>query len=72
MRRLLINESDNYNFEKTEYNDWVSYGQSKTANIYMATGIERRYRSRGLHATSVHPGGIATGLTQHIDPALIE
>ncbi|KAL3478499.1 NAD(P)-binding protein [Aspergillus californicus] len=54
-----INESGNYNFEKTEYNDWISYGQSKTANIYMANEIERRYGSRGLHATSIHPGLIA-------------
>lgn len=67
-----INESGNYNFERTEYNEWVSYGQSKTANIYMANEIERRYGSRGLHATSVQPGGIATGLMQHMDPALIE
>jgi NAD(P)-dependent dehydrogenase (short-subunit alcohol dehydrogenase family) len=67
-----INESGNYNFEKTEYNDWISYGQSKTANIYMANEIERRYGSRGLHATSVHPGMISTGLMQHMDPATVE
>ncbi|KAB8073396.1 NAD(P)-binding protein [Aspergillus leporis] len=67
-----INESDNYNFEKTEYNDWVSYGQSKTANIYMANEIERRYGSRGLHATSVHPGMISTALMQYMDPAMVE
>jgi NAD(P)-dependent dehydrogenase (short-subunit alcohol dehydrogenase family) len=67
-----INESGNYNFEKTEYNDWVAYGQSKTANIYMANEIERRYGSRGLHATSVHPGMIATPLMQYMDPAIVE
>ncbi|KAH7009151.1 short-chain dehydrogenase/reductase-like protein [Macrophomina phaseolina] len=67
-----INESGNYSFEKTEYNDWVAYGQAKTANIYMTNEIERRYGSRGLHATSVHPGVIATALMQHMDPAMIE
>ncbi|SPJ82308.1 related to reductases [Fusarium torulosum] len=67
-----INESGDYNFEKTKYNEWVSYGQSKTANIYMANEIERRYGSRGLHATSLHPGGIATGLMQHVDPAMLQ
>lgn len=67
-----INDSGNYNFEKTEYNDWVSYGQSKTANIYMANEIERRYGSRGLHATSVHPGMISTALMQHMDPVMVE
>jgi NAD(P)-dependent dehydrogenase (short-subunit alcohol dehydrogenase family) len=67
-----INESGNYNFEKVEYNKWVSYSQSKTANIYMANEIERRYGSRGLHATSVHPGGIITGLMQHMDLAVLQ
>lgn len=64
-----INATDNYNFEKGGYNPWVSYAQSKTANIYMANEIERRYGSQGLHATSVHPGGIATGLSKHIPEA---
>lgn len=67
-----INESSNYNFEKGGYDAWVSYGQSKTANIYMANEIERRYGSRGLHATSVHPGVIFTGLMQHLDPAMLK
>lgn len=67
-----INESGNYNFKKTEYNDWVAYGQAKTANIYMTNEIERRYGPRGLHATSVHPGMIATALMQYMDPAMIE
>lgn len=62
-------ETGNYNFEKGNYNEWLSYGQSKTANIYMANEIERRYGAKGLHATSVHPGVIATGLMQFIDPA---
>lgn len=67
-----INESGNYNFEKGGYDAWVSYGQSKTANIYMANEIERRYGSRGLHAMSVHPGVILTGLMQHMDPAMLK
>ncbi|KAK7178493.1 WW domain-containing oxidoreductase [Paraphaeosphaeria sporulosa] len=67
-----INESGNYSSQRTEYNDWVAYGQSKTANIYMANEIERRYGSQGLHATSVHPGMIATALMQHMDPAMVE
>ncbi|KAJ4357425.1 uncharacterized protein N0V89_002000 [Didymosphaeria variabile] len=67
-----INESGNYNFEKTDYNDFVAYGQSKTANIYMTNEIERRYGSRGLHATSVHPGMITTPLMQHMDPEILE
>jgi NAD(P)-dependent dehydrogenase (short-subunit alcohol dehydrogenase family) len=52
-----------FNFsEPGSYSPWASYGQAKTANIYLANEIERRYGSRNLHATSLHPGGIATGL----------
>ncbi|KAL6825956.1 NAD(P)-binding protein [Trichoderma sp. SZMC 28015] len=61
-----INASDNYSFQKGDYNKWVSYGQSKTANVYMANEIERRYGSRGLHGWSLHPGGIQTGLMRYI------
>lgn len=63
-----INESDNYNYEKGGYHPWGAYAQSKTANIYMANEIDRRYGSKGLHATSVHPGIIGTGLTVHVPP----
>ncbi|KAJ6096231.1 hypothetical protein N7486_006977 [Penicillium sp. IBT 16267x] len=66
-----INAPDNYNFQKGGYDPWVSYAQSETANIYMANEIERRYGSRGLHATSLHPGGIATGLSKYIPEAEI-
>jgi len=45
-------------WDKTEYIPLLAYAQSKTANIYMANSIERHYGSKGLHATSVHPGGI--------------
>ncbi|TID01630.1 Retinol dehydrogenase 12 [Colletotrichum higginsianum] len=38
----------------------AAYGQSKTANIYTANEIDRRYGPRGLRALSVHPGAIPT------------
>ncbi|PVI02581.1 WW domain-containing oxidoreductase [Periconia macrospinosa] len=56
------------NFDKGDYNDWSSYGQSKTANIWFANYIERHYGSRHLHATSLHPGAIPfTNLGNHVD-----
>lgn len=64
--------TDDYNFKHTEYSPWVAYGQSKTANIYMANEIERRYGTQGLHALSVHPGGIKTGLQVHVSAAVRE
>lgn len=50
------------NWEKRRYDPVLAYGQSKLANVYTASEIERRYGSQGLHAWSVHPGGIRTGL----------
>jgi NAD(P)-dependent dehydrogenase (short-subunit alcohol dehydrogenase family) len=50
------------NWEKRKYDGLLAYGQSKLANVYTASEIERRYSSEGLHAWSVHPGGIRTGL----------
>ena len=63
-----INESDNYSFQRSDYDANAAYGQSKTANIYMANEIERRYGAQHLHATSVHPGVVHTGLTRHMPP----
>ncbi|KAE8353401.1 hypothetical protein BDV28DRAFT_108633 [Aspergillus coremiiformis] len=48
------------------YEPWKAYGQSKTANVYTANEIERRYGAQGLHAFSLHPGGIRTGLQQYV------
>lgn len=56
----------NYNFEKTPYHPWQSYGQSKTANIYFASQIEERYGKLGIHSVSLHPGFIRTPLERHI------
>ncbi|KAJ3533079.1 hypothetical protein NM208_g8148 [Fusarium decemcellulare] len=67
-----INASDNYNFEHGGYTNVVAYGQSKTANIYMANEIERRHGSQGLHALSVHPGGILTNLPRHASQAELD
>jgi NAD(P)-dependent dehydrogenase (short-subunit alcohol dehydrogenase family) len=59
-----------YNFAETNsYNPWSSYGQAKTANIWFSNELERRYGGKGLHSTSVHPGGIITGLYTHVTQA---
>ncbi|KAL8994962.1 MAG: hypothetical protein Q9169_005203 [Polycauliona sp. 2 TL-2023] len=56
----------NYSFDNGKYSPWAAYGSSKTANIYMANEIERRYGTKGLHGLSVMPGGIRTGLQGHV------
>ncbi|TWB79900.1 NAD(P)-dependent dehydrogenase (short-subunit alcohol dehydrogenase family) [Nitrospirillum amazonense] len=46
------------NFERRDYDRWSAYGQSKTANILFALGLEARAGAHGVHAFSVHPGTI--------------
>lgn len=57
---------DDPNFESRDYNEWVSYGQSKTANILFTVGLEKRFGGKGIHAYAVHPGGIQTNLGRHL------
>jgi NAD(P)-dependent dehydrogenase (short-subunit alcohol dehydrogenase family) len=62
---------DDPNFERTNYDPFVAYGRSKTANILFAVEFDRRHRSRGIRAAAVHPGGIMTELGRHLDPSWI-
>lgn len=64
----------NTNFDQPgqeEYNQWAAYAQSKSANVYMANEIDRKYGAKGLHATSLQPGAIWTGLGVHV-PGMVE
>ncbi|KAJ9145075.1 Short-chain dehydrogenase [Pleurostoma richardsiae] len=49
-----------------EYDPWRSYGQSKTANLWTAREIDKRFGDQGLHSWAVHPGSIATELQRHV------
>ena len=57
---------DDPNFERRDYDKWVSYGQSKTANVLFAVGLEQRLADKGIHAYALHPGGIHTNLGRHM------
>ena len=57
---------DDVNFEDRPYHKWLSYGQSKTANVLFAVELERRLGSRGVHACAVHPGVIQTELSRYM------
>jgi len=63
---------DDPNFETTPYEPFVAYGRSKTANILFAVEFDRRHRDRGVRATAVHPGGIATELARYMPDGAIE
>ena len=65
-------ESDNYNFEKGGYSHGLAYANSKVGSTYLANEIDRRYGSKGLHATSLHPGAIGTNISRHLGPEFVE
>lgn len=57
---------DDPNFRDREYHKWLSYGQSKTANILFTVGLQNRFGHKGITAVAVHPGGIQTNLGRHM------
>ncbi len=63
---------DDPNFERTDYEPFVAYGRSKTANILFAVEFDRRHRDRRVRATAVHPGGINTELGRHMPSEMLE
>lgn len=58
---------DDPGFERREYDKWLAYGQAKSANALFALELDRRGAPHGVHAFSVHPGGIMTPLQRHMD-----
>jgi NAD(P)-dependent dehydrogenase (short-subunit alcohol dehydrogenase family) len=79
--RVVILSSTGHKFSSVNFEDINSdgkfdamqaYGQSKTANLWTANEIERRYGSEGLNAFSVHPGAVTTNLGQHMSEEEIQ
>lgn len=62
---------DDVHFEHSDYNPWVAYGQSKSANALFALEADRRLQSRGIRVFSVHPGMIHTDLARYLDEEAI-
>jgi NAD(P)-dependent dehydrogenase (short-subunit alcohol dehydrogenase family) len=56
---------DDINFERREYDPWVAYSQSKTANVLFAVEASRRWAEDGITANALNPGGIMTNLQRH-------
>lgn len=57
---------DDPNFERAEYDPWISYGRSKTANSLFAVEFDRRHRGRGIRASAVMPGTAMTPLMRNL------
>lgn len=56
---------DDPNFGHQQYDAFLAYGRSKTANALFAVGFDQRHRSRGIRASSVMPGNSLTSLPRH-------
>lgn len=57
---------DDIHFEKEEYDKWLAYAQSKTANALFALELNNRRGKDGVKSFSVHPGPIFTPLMRHV------
>jgi NAD(P)-dependent dehydrogenase (short-subunit alcohol dehydrogenase family) len=73
-RLQTLNNPNNYNYSAApeEYTPWGAYAQSKTANIYMSSYIDRHFSSQGVRACSLHPGIIGTGIGQFVPPEMVK
>lgn len=62
---------DDLNWKTRDYDPNLAYAQSKTANIWFASELQRRHPKR-LLSLSVHPGVIQTDLARHLPAAIAE
>src|ERR1700716_3136840 len=51
---------DDIHFENREYDPWLGYGQSKTANVLFSVEATKRWAGDGITANALMPGGIKT------------
>jgi NAD(P)-dependent dehydrogenase (short-subunit alcohol dehydrogenase family) len=58
---------DDLHYRFRPYDQWTSYGQSKSANVLFAVGAAQRWADDGIEANAVMPGNVAsTALARHL------
>lgn len=58
---------DDVNFERREYDSFLAYGQSKTANVLFTVSLDEKGKADNIRAFAVHPGAILdTELSRNI------
>lgn len=58
---------EDIHFQNRSYDPWLSYGQSKTANILFTKILDQKGKSDNIRSFSLHPGAIiSTDLSRHI------
>jgi NAD(P)-dependent dehydrogenase (short-subunit alcohol dehydrogenase family) len=63
---------DDLQFERTKYDGWKAYAQSKLANLLHARELARRLEGTGVTAVSVHPGWVRTPLIRSTMPVWLQ
>lgn len=63
---------DDPNWTRGNYEPFIAYGRSKTANILFAIELDRRLKRRGIRATALQPGGIRTELLRHTSLEMLQ
>src|ERR1700739_650044 len=63
---------DDLHYRFRPYDQWTSYGQSKSANVLFAVGAAQRWADDGMVVNALMPGNIAsTALEGHMSPDAI-
>lgn len=58
---------DDINFDRRAYDEYLAYGQSKSANALFALWLDRLGQRRGVRSYSLHPGGmISSGFSKDL------
>jgi NAD(P)-dependent dehydrogenase (short-subunit alcohol dehydrogenase family) len=66
-QRICGVDFEDPNFERRAYDKWKAYGQSKSANVLFAVGLDRRGEAHGVRAFALHPGSILTDLARDLN-----
>jgi len=53
--------------DQDSYSKWKAYGQSKLANVLFAQELAKRWKSKNILVNVIHPGGVATELSRHLE-----
>lgn len=59
-------DHDDPNWERREYDKFLAYGASKTANLLHMVSLNEKLGDLGVTAVSVNPGAVATSLARHM------
>jgi NAD(P)-dependent dehydrogenase (short-subunit alcohol dehydrogenase family) len=57
---------DDIHFTTREYDPWVAYGQSKSANVLFGVEGTKRWAPDGITVNALMPGGIRTALQRYV------